>query len=300
MSASAQRSPAWERWTSVSSALASASSSKPRSIPSAEPSSPSTGPRSNGTKTSGMFAGNQRREWREMPVAPAVQGSNGMTQAAVWMESAEDLPVRTSASPDDEPAWEASDPDSSTSLLALPMSLFDPGDGSSLRTSPACSVPTMDEISPSFCVRWATSGFTTSPGECWTAVTSECPSDGDASSSLPDVLLPAPMVPERFYLSPKAAVGILRRAATRRRILPAALSQALWDLSLAASEDDPTAATDSELTRSPEDTWLPLWTSDSAGVDDNEAQGGQLVTRRAHPREQATVGRRHRDVRYDG
>ena len=157
----------------------------------------SHGPPSPDTKTSGLFVGNQRREWRQMPVSPAVSGAGGTTQTPVWMESAEDLPVKISVSLDDGPGCEDRDPACSMSSFGLPTSLFDQADGSSLRTSPACSVPTVDEISPSFSVRWATSGFATSPGEFWTAVTSECPSDGDGSSSLPDVLLPPEMVPDR-------------------------------------------------------------------------------------------------------
>lgn len=45
------------------------------------------------------------------------------------------------------------------------------------------------------------------------------------SSSLPDVL--EADVPLRFYLSPKAAAGILRRAAKRGRELPPALAEVL-------------------------------------------------------------------------
>jgi hypothetical protein len=44
---------------------------------------------------------------------------------------------------------------------------------------------------------------------------------------LVDVLLPAWTVPERFFLSPRAAAGILRRAERRRRELPRALREAL-------------------------------------------------------------------------
>jgi hypothetical protein len=73
-----------------------------------------------------------------------------------------------------------------------------------------------------------TSGFTTSPGECWTVGTSEFPSGGGESSSLPDVLVGDPAA--RFSLSPRAARGILRRAEKRGRELPRALRAALTDL----------------------------------------------------------------------
>jgi hypothetical protein len=79
--------------------------------------------------------------------------------------------------------------------------------------------------SPSFSRRWPTSGFTTSRGECWTADTPEYPSDGDGSTSLVDVL--EEIAHERFFLSPKAAAGILSRAGRRGRSLPEALRAAL-------------------------------------------------------------------------
>jgi hypothetical protein len=92
----------------------------------------------------------------------------------------------------------------------------------------------MEELtSGSYSRRWPTSGFTTSPTEFWTADTSECPSGGGEYSSLPDVL--EATVPERFYLSPKAAAGILRRAEKRGRELPEALESALRELSETAA-----------------------------------------------------------------
>ena len=101
-------------------------------------------------------------------------------------------------------------------------------DGFSLRMFPDSFPRTADEISPSFSRRWPTSGFTTSPGECWTVDSSECHSDGGAFSSLPDVLVAD--VPPRFYLSPKAAAGIIRRAEKRGRSLPRQLDRALTEL----------------------------------------------------------------------
>lgn len=102
-------------------------------------------------------------------------------------------------------------------------------DGSSLRMYPDSFPQTVDETSVPFSRRWPNSGFTTSPGECWTADTSECPSGGGVFSSLPDVL--EATVPSRFFLSPKAAAGILRRANKRGRDLPEPLDRALRALS---------------------------------------------------------------------
>lgn len=168
----------------------------------------------------------------EVSDAASLRAANGGSSRSYLLTSSQPAPpVRTSPSPDDAEDSPASGPGCSSSSPGSPMSLFDQEDGSSLRTSPACSVPPVAEISPSWSARWATSGFTISPGECWTAVTSECPSGGDACSSLADVLLD--VVPERFFLSPRAAAGILRRAAKRGRELPRALAEALADLAYA-------------------------------------------------------------------
>ena len=48
-----------------------------------------------------------------------------------------------------------------------------------------------------------------------------------AAASLSSVLEPAASIPPKYYLSPTACLGILRRAAKRGRILPALLDEAL-------------------------------------------------------------------------
>lgn len=111
-------------------------------------------------------------------------------------------------------------------------------DGFSLRMYPDSFPQTADEISESFSRRWPTSGFTTLPGECWTADTSESPNEGGAFSSLPDVLVAD--VPPRFYLSPKAAAGIIRRAEKRGRALPDELDQSLRTLSTSGEAEQTT------------------------------------------------------------
>lgn len=70
-------------------------------------------------------------------------------------------------------------------------------------------------------------------GAYWIAVTSECPSNADVCT-LSDVLETSE-VPQRFYLSAKAARGILRRAERRGRTLPTQLRRALEALSSAAA-----------------------------------------------------------------
>src|SRR6516164_4058875 len=146
----------------------------------------------------------------ELTDSASLRASNGgSSRSYLLTSSVADSPARTCPSPGDEP--------------------------DSLASDPACSLPPAGEISPSFYARWATSGFTISPGECWTADTSECPKGGDASSSLADVLLET--VPERFFLSPRAAAGILRRAEKRGRELPQALAEALRALASAHPDD---------------------------------------------------------------
>jgi len=78
--------------------------------------------------------------------------------------------------------------------------------------------------------RWSDSGMAFA-GECWTLSTSESPSDVTVSS-LPDVLETGPHL-SKYFLSPKAATGILRRAARRGRELPPHLAIALSQLSRA-------------------------------------------------------------------
>lgn len=81
-------------------------------------------------------------------------------------------------------------------------------------------------------VVWANSG-TGGPTGFSTLSSSECPSDDDGCSFVPSTLAQVlePTAPQRFYLSARAAAGILRRATRRGRELPTALHQALTLLS---------------------------------------------------------------------
>lgn len=155
--------------------------------------------------------------------------------------SAGDSPVRTSRKQASEPALRESDLDSSSTSPGSQTSSFDPGAGFSSRMWRTYSPVKTDEISPSLSLRWGNSGFTTSPGDCWTLATSEWPSGGGESSSLRDVL--EADVPPRFFLSQKAAAGILRRAENRRRVIPPGLKAALLERSGAIM---PAAATTTE------------------------------------------------------
>jgi hypothetical protein len=140
--------------------------------------------------------------------------------------SAAASPAKTSQLPDAEldSKPENARPSSSSSHGSQ-TSLFQPEGTSSSRTFPDYFPAKADEISPSFSRRWPSSGFTTSPGECWTADTSECPSGGGVSSCLADVI--QDNVASKYFLSPRAAAGILRRAEKRGRELPSHLLAAL-------------------------------------------------------------------------
>ena len=96
--------------------------------------------------------------------------------------------------------------------------------GSSGKTSPAYCPATEAGILVHSSERWGNSGIAT-PTECWTLNTLEYPSD-DEESSLSDILVTGD-VPQRFYLSPRACQGILRRAERRGKELPQRLRQAL-------------------------------------------------------------------------
>jgi hypothetical protein len=89
-------------------------------------------------------------------------------------------------------------------------------------------------------IAWQNSG-TGGPTGFSTLNTSECPSDDGGCSFSPSTLAQVlePTAPQRFYLSARAATGILRRATRRGRELPAALSEALTRLSATMAPDGP-------------------------------------------------------------
>jgi hypothetical protein len=136
----------------------------------------------------------------------------------------EDSPARTYQLPESARAWLESDQDFGSSSIEFLRSLR--RDGLSSRTSPACYLATGDEILPSSFEGWSNSGIA-SAGGCLTLNTLEYPSDA-AVCSLSDIL--ETEVPRKYYLSPKAARGILRRAEKRGRELPTLLLRALQSI----------------------------------------------------------------------
>ena len=182
-----------------------------------------TGPTRPATRTSEAWGSRTDGDERCMtrPVREGIPPLRAHDVTAVSISYVEASPARTSASPADAPdSTEREAPSSSSSHESL--SLFAPA-GFSSRTYPDYFPLTVAEISPSYSRRWPSSGMAFA-GECWTLDSSESPSEG-VECSLSDIL--EPQVPSRFYLSLRAAKGILRRAEKRGRQLPSHLSAAL-------------------------------------------------------------------------
>ena len=99
------------------------------------------------------------------------------------------------------------------------------------KTCQVCSVATEDGILVPSSGRWANSGMG-GPTECWTLSTSEHAAfpepfpSGDAVCSLSDILETGDL-PQRYFLTPRACAGILRRAGKRGKELPPLLRRAL-------------------------------------------------------------------------
>lgn len=131
-------------------------------------------------------------------------------------------PAKISPSPDCERDW-------MESVATSPLSSFDlltesaPA-GSFGRMSPvSCRLEEGGHLEPSSAA-WRNSGMG-SPTEFWTLNSSEF-HNAAAVCSLSDILEIGD-VPERYYLSEKASMGILRRAEKRGKSLPEHLEKAL-------------------------------------------------------------------------
>jgi len=130
-------------------------------------------------------------------------------------------PAKTYRLPESVRAWLESEADFGLSSIEFSKSLSQ--DGSSLKTSLACYPATEDGTLPSSFKGWRNSGMA-SLGGYLTLSTPEYHSDA-VVCSLSEVL--ETDVPRKYYLSPRACRGILRRAEKRGRELPPPLKQAL-------------------------------------------------------------------------
>ena len=141
------------------------------------------------------------------------------------------LPVRISQSPGKELAW-------MENVQDWPESLRDCFErfaraGSSGKTCPELFQLTEDGTSGHSSGHWQTSGLAWR-GASLTLNSGECPRDA-VESSLSDILETTEL-PARYFLSPTACAGILRRAAKRGRELPKALRDALEQVAQTTTE----------------------------------------------------------------
>jgi len=141
-----------------------------------------------------------------------------------------ELPASPSPSPDSERDWLIRVATSPSRISQFWIAIAPPGAVG--RTCPAsCQVAADGTLVP-FSEGWGNSGMG-GPTESWTLNTSEWPSAAVVCSL--SAILEAGNVPQRYYLTPRACQGILRRAEKRGRELPKALYHALLAVSEVAT-----------------------------------------------------------------
>lgn len=133
----------------------------------------------------------------------------------------EDSPVRTYPLPETARAWLETDPASGFSSYAFCDSIIRAG--WLLRMCPAYYPLMRGGTLPRSFTGWGNSGIA-QPGASLTLNISESPSA--AAGCFLSAILETD-VPPKYFLSPQAAAGILRRAAKRGRTLPPLLAAAL-------------------------------------------------------------------------
>lgn len=160
--------------------------------------------------------------------------------------SSEARHVRPSPSQDCAPVFQTLEEALRSPLSDWPPSLVP--DGSVGKMFPVSCLPTGDGLSLPSSGVFKNSGMA-SPGGCWTLSTSEwtafsapSPND-DVVSSLSDILQGTLDVPPQFFLSPRSAAGMLRRAEGRGKKIPEPLRTALVQVSQRSAEPSPTEPT---------------------------------------------------------
>lgn len=151
-------------------------------------------------------------------------GSGRATGMNLLISSAADSPVKTLALPGSEPVLPENAPASSMNSSASRKRSS--RNGASLKMSQGCLALAEDGIWPRSLKDFGNAGLW-SATQCWTASISESRNVAGACS-LSAVLQSD--VSSKYFLSPKAAAGILRRAQKRGRTLPPALEAALQSL----------------------------------------------------------------------
>jgi len=163
-----------------------------------------------------------------------MNSKNGPTQSSMF-SSAEPL-ANHSASPDSGKDWTTHAATWPLRFVQFFRDIAPPG--SYGKTSPVSCPVNEDEILAPLSGQWSNSGMA-SPTECWTLSTSEFPS-GAGVCSLSDILETGDVL-RKYYLSPKACSGILRRAEKRGKELPEALRLALEAVAASAPTQNSTA-----------------------------------------------------------
>ena len=156
------------------------------------------------------------------------------------MFSSEEPRANHSASPDFAKAWLTLEGTSHSHILQS-LNAIGPS-GWYGKTSPASCQRTEDGRLEPLSGAWSNSGIAR-PGECLTLSTCEHAAFPTLSHSAAVVcslshILETGDVPRRFYLTPKACAGILRRAEKRGKKLPIALHRALAQVAGDLSEPE--------------------------------------------------------------
>lgn len=134
----------------------------------------------------------------------------------------EEPPARETASPAKEREWMTHVLNWPSTISAFALSLAQ--GGSSGRMSPAYFRCEEDGTLVSFSKRFRNAGMGM-PTDAWMLNSSVSPSD--AKESFFADILETGDVPQRYYLTPQACAGILRRAKARGKTLPVPLRKAL-------------------------------------------------------------------------
>ena len=170
------------------------------------------------------------------PVKMEQAKMDGVNNAAEQLSifSLEEPLASRSASPASEKAWLIRVATSPLRILPLLTSIGP--SGWSGRTSPACCRLTEEKRLEPSSEGWGNSGMG-GPTESWTLSISDWPNDASVCSL--SQVLEAGNVPRRFYLTPRACAGILRRAEKRGKALPVSLLQALLIVATQAASSQP-------------------------------------------------------------
>lgn len=281
--------PAPASWTWVFTGPVAAQHGSASSTPTDAECSPVTSPESLSTTTSPNSTRPSSNPWTSSLEAPPAQIGQSLE---IVPDSAVSEPTSTGISSASETRSSPSGQSGKTS----PASSASTRARTSLASwAPSWAPPSLFPPQDGLAQVWQAAPEALRLGGCSTLNGSECP-NAAAACSLSQILEAS--APTRFYLSAKAARGILRRAEKRGRKLPTALESALRALSGLTEAAAPTPRTLSEGGGLHQIAGT-LDKAGGGGVDDNDARAGHLViaaplTAGGHPGSHAP-GRRRED-----